>query len=838
MRQGQVSLSLLLLTAAASAGAFTFWNSQNDVGPESLHPDRSIVYFVWDGSEQHTEAIQQTAQYKALVESGLFDYGMRLFNQSFEALASQQNELSADELRTLQAAKKYAMQLYERGVSFSITDGSAESLAPMATLVLHDAAEAIELVPQVLELMDLRDPPETRTLHGREVYVLQNPRSPAIELTWWAEGRHLVVAIGIQPAERTIALARGEAPNVTTHPLWQKCCAGEQPFEVAAAGWLQFSALTERFGQMPIPVPDLQRPVTVNELANITGLQNLKSIALQFGYRGQASMSRSMLDAPGERTGLLALLDQPLFTIDDLPPLPPDSQAFAATSLNAARSYDIWKNIALQVADLFMEDGADQVRQAEQMVPQMLGVDVRGDLLPSLGGIHCFYSDPAGAPFGMGFGFCSSVQDSQRLTAAVNILADRLMAMLQRADLPFRTQMQKTDVAGRTLFTLPLGGVAPTIGVGESWMSVGLYPQSVKAFFMRQDGQLDRWKPTAEHQTALNDLPKRFSTIAISDPRDGLGALYSLVPAFNSGIHSVVPALGPNAVRAVDLPPQEVVIDPLFPNVSVSVPTENGVEVIARESMPGIPAPSAQSAVVVPVLVALLLPAVQQAREAARRTHSQFNLKQLALAMHNYHDVYGHFPAGTEQDTNLPPEKRLSFFYALLPFVEQQALYQQIEDKRKAAWDSAVNEQSVSLTIPTLQNPGAGNVASATAHYAGVAGVGKDAPELPLGHERAGIFGYDRKTRIRDITDGTSNTMMITESTNTDVPWAAGGQTMISLTQEPYINGPDGMGGPYRGGCNVSFADGSVRFLSEFTDPEVVRALATMSGAEVVGPLP
>lgn len=838
MRRGQITISCLLLLAVVSGGLLSLVGPQDSVNPETLHPQRSILYFVWDGSAAHQEALQQTAQYKALVESGLLDYGVGLFQQSIGALSAQQSAISADELQMLDPAKHYLTSLYQNGISFSATDGTDDGLAPMATLVLHQSAEAIELVPVLLPLLGVNDQPDRRTLHGRDIFFLRNPRNPSIELTWWTEGPHLVVAIGVEPAERTIALATGNAPNVTSHPLWKKCRAGEQPFEVAATGWLRLADLRERYGRMPVPIPDLPEQVTVNDLLEIAGLQNLNSISGQFGYRGPACISRSIIDAPGPRTGLLALMDQPLFTLDDLPPLPPDSLAFAATSMNAARSYDTVLELGMKIADLLEADGSLQVRQMEEALPGLIGIDVRDDLLQSLGSIHCFYSDPAGGPFGMGFGYAASVRDSQRLTGAVNVLADQIGQMLQREELPFATRWQRKTVNGRSYLTLPLGGVAPTIGIGDNWLSIGLFPQTAHAFFLRQDGQLERWQPSEEHQTALAELPDRFSTISVNDPRAGLRALYSFVPMINSGVHSMVPAAGPGAVQAIDLPPQELVLRPLFPNISVSVPGEAGVEVISRSSVPGLPAPSAQSAVVLPVMVALLLPAVQQARQAARRTASSNNLKQIGLALHNFHEVYAHFPSATEAGTDLKPTQRLSFYFALLPFIEQSALYEAIEDQRKQAWDSQQNQPFTSMTIPTLQNPGSPGIAPATTHYLGIAGVGEDAADLPIRHERAGIFGHDRKTRIQDIADGIANTAMVTETWKDEVPWAAGGQTLISLTQEPYINGPDGMGGPYPGGCNVLMADGSVRFISELTDAAVLRAIATMAGGEVVRDLP
>ena len=107
--------------------------------------------------------------------------------------------------------------------------------------------------------------------------------------------------------------------------------------------------------------------------------------------------------------------------------------------------------------------------------------------------------------------------------------------------------------------------------------------------------------------------------------------------------------------------------------------------------------------------------------------------------------------------------------------------------------------------------------------------------ELPVTSNRAGVFGVNRKTRIRDISDGTSNTIGVTEGSGQHGRWAQGGTSTIrSLTTKPYINGPDGIGGPFPGGVQVMLMDGSVRFVSENIDPKVFEALMTIRGGEQI----
>ena len=236
------------------------------------------------------------------------------------------------------------------------------------------------------------------------------------------------------------------------------------------------------------------------------------------------------------------------------------------------------------------------------------------------------------------------------------------------------------------------------------------------------------------------------------------------------------------------------------------------------------------------VLLALLLPAIQQARGAARRTLSKGNLYQIGSALHRYAEMYQSFPTGTYPNGRLKPEERLSWQAAILPFIDQSALHQSLNFEE--AWDDESNKKAAETRVPVYMNPGypAASVGAAETHYVGIAGLGKDAPMLPANSNRAGVFAYNRTTGFRDITDGTSATMMTSEASGQFGSWIAGGNaTMRSLTAQPYINGPDGIGGPSTGGLQIGLADGSVRFVSENIDPVVFEHLSSMADGNVIG---
>jgi prepilin-type N-terminal cleavage/methylation domain-containing protein/prepilin-type processing-associated H-X9-DG protein len=346
---------------------------------------------------------------------------------------------------------------------------------------------------------------------------------------------------------------------------------------------------------------------------------------------------------------------------------------------------------------------------------------------------------------------------------------------------------------------------------------------------------------------------------------------------------------------------------------------------------------------IIAVLIGLLLPAVQKVREAAARLQCQNNLKQLGLALHNYHDAYNVFPpagkgyswcasaAGGPGDTAIYNSNGLVL---LLPYLEQDNLYRLFNLTQASAnigttpgtnpWrnlngaqvgDAVASGNAVlastvlniftcpsdptpavgsgrqgppnGFTTPfsnkqligTYYGPG-GSYEGAATNYDFIAS-GRDFSTCnnwkSMGSQRR-IFGEDSTTQIPQITDGTSNTLLVGETmkmiANGDaIAWAYRGWVMpgvevyydaadagINMWYMPWVspawqmppNGgvPTGSGGYtprpgichtwwsnaaslHTGGCNFTFADGSVHFISQTIDKPTLFALATMAGGEV-----
>ncbi len=207
-----------------------------------------------------------------------------------------------------------------------------------------------------------------------------------------------------------------------------------------------------------------------------------------------------------------------------------------------------------------------------------------------------------------------------------------------------------------------------------------------------------------------------------------------------------------------------------------------------------------------------------------------------ALAKHDSDE--GRMPAGVLNPGLLPPETRLSWVTAMLPYLGHAAWAEQLN--ASYSWDSPKNSPVTRKRLAEVLNPAVRprqtDSGYPVSHYTGVAGIGADAAMLPRDDPRAGVFGFQSSRRLGEIPDGASNTIAISGVAAELGSWAAGGTaTVRAFTQKPYINGPDGFGSGQPGGMYVGMADGSARFLSKDIDPVVVEQLATAAGGEVHG---
>ena len=268
---------------------------------------------------------------------------------------------------------------------------------------------------------------------------------------------------------------------------------------------------------------------------------------------------------------------------------------------------------------------------------------------------------------------------------------------------------------------------------------------------------------------------------------------------------------------------------------------------------------------IIAILIALLLPAVQAAREAARRTQCANNFKQIGVALHNYESVHGVFPPGQIYRhtawTTGPNYYGASFQVYIQPYLEQGTIYDEID--WNAAPDGVYAPENFhvgQLRIPILLCPsdpqdeplGGGPWFFWMTNVGGVADS-QDAwfelGQVPV-IDGDGMLMNLTAIKIRDVFDGTSNTLFVGEITGGG-PGSVDGWSRVLFNLFATANGINGFGtipgnGVWRitwsdsfssyhpGGCHFVRVDGSVHFESENIDQAILTALTTRRGSEVI----
>lgn len=240
--------------------------------------------------------------------------------------------------------------------------------------------------------------------------------------------------------------------------------------------------------------------------------------------------------------------------------------------------------------------------------------------------------------------------------------------------------------------------------------------------------------------------------------------------------------------------------------------------------------------VIIGLLVALLLPAVQMARSAARQCTCQNNLRQTGIALQSFHSANNAFPEGGIEwrPANDPTKRQLSWCVWLLPYLEQSATFQSLD--LKTPFDSLENSMAAAQVVPSFVCPSSRRDellvnGRGPCDYGGIYGERITSPNQPP----KGIMVYDRRIAARQVKDGLSHTLIVGEDSRfTDGQWINGRNIFdqaFAINAAPHFE--NDIRSDHVGGAHVALADSAVLFLTESTDLSVLAALCTRAGQEV-----
>lgn len=691
-------------------------------------------------------------------------------------------------------------------------DGPPQLVASLVIRIGGEtAAEEKALVTMTGLLFDGRPEeftPRTVEVEGAAWQQVQSSFGP---VSWGINDGSLVVAVGPESLQSLLGRL---ADAGRKQPAWKTNLVKRMPVDRRSTfAYLNASAGIRIISALPSPDRD-----QFLAMLDAAGIARLDTISALSGMTAEGVSSAIWLGFQGRPTGLFAPPDKGIGP-DELRRIPADAMMAQAWSLDLSKTLAL----GLDLVAIMDPQAASSARDGLEQFRAVAGLDLDTHLLKPLGPDWTVFSLPA--PGGMlpNLAVVAGVRDraifAKTHKALLGILRNAAAGgelNVTVRELPYRGQTLYCLEAASPGFALP---VTPTWCLTPDSLVITASPQLMKTLLARDaaDG-------------GIGGLPEVKAALAGGAPAvvgevDPVGLLGTLCGLYEMGAPLARGLLREQGLE-IDLPqlPRSTAIMPFArPGVSLVRHEADGILIRSTGTVPLGPLTAGggvlgASPAAAPVLVGLLLPAVQSAREAARRTAMMNNFRQVMLAMLIHSDANRSLPAQAICDKDGKP--LLSWRVAMLPYLEEGGLYR--EFRLDEPWDSEHNRRLIESMPAVYADPSAPDEQAAGLTTIQVL-TGKGTP----------FTAADKAIHLDDITDGTSRTVAIVEaSPDQAVPWTKPDDLEFDPA-EPLagVGNPRRPGGLFLGG----FFDGSVRtFTPEEIDPQLFRALVTPAGGEQI----
>ena len=600
---------------------------------------------------------------------------------------------------------------------------------------LDDLEErAGEVLQAALAEADLK--PATKKVKGETCYIVQqNDDTPTI--SFGIVDNYLIVTFGRLLLDDVVASLE------TAPPAWMKEL--DQRIKIdrpAVTTYVNFQTLKPLLEKLTDT--DRQDFEKADAVFHFTEFETLQ---FQNGMNSNGYNQIGYLNHAQPESGLLSALATEVFSAEELSAIPEDISVAAAIKLAPEKIIDLIKQSSKSESG---EIGSDYVKFLT-MCKDATGFDFEKDYIASIdGGVWVYAAPSLTSPK---FVAAAKINDNEKFSEILKVSAEK---MKQLSDLSGQ-QFEEQEKGGNTFYSVTTTqGQTFSFGLVEDHIYLS---NSVRGI----TSHLRKKKRTTGKLVAAQWM-KRFLKEGESAGYRGLIGIstYDLAGAFELGLPAAQLMFGQYSNPDVfdftfdDLPNVGVLVNGLRPNRSAYFRTDTGLAIHSVHDFPiGIEASSG-------IMVAMLLPAVQQVRSAARRMQSQNNMSQLGLALMNYESNNGHFPPAYSVDAE--GNRLLSWRVHILPYLEQQELYDQF--RLDEPWDSPHNMLLADKMPTVFSHPGLAVEKNRTVYVAPL-NENSTLTDGPSGDDGEG-------KKVEDITDGLDSTILIIEANEArSVVWTA-----------------------------------------------------------------
>lgn len=541
---------------------------------EDYLPAKSQLYFRWDGMAMHQAAFDKTGCGKMLKgETGKFlDELWKYIGDNVQTLA--QNEPKVAPM--LKDFGKLVSTMHQNGLVVGVEANQINPPKVQAVLVFpKGAGESGTLIPLIQKVAEETKAPVKATKVGKR--FVNTVSVEVLQIGWWSQGQDAVLFLGTTDPVAYAKDIDGSKTGLGKHSLYTK-----------VKNFKEFTSASRGYFDMPSVlgvVSDFAPPAA--KIIDETGLNGIKGITFYSGFDGAGERSVVEADIPSPRKGLLTLASQKKISLKDLPVLPNDITNFSASTISLNKSYGVITNLVDGIVRVFDPNQADNIRETIKAFEGAIGVDLEKELFGNFGDVMVTYNSPSDGFLGTGAVVAVQLKDAKKLEATIAKLVKAV-----GANPAGELSMKKKNYHGGEIMQLSLAGPVTnahiaTIGVYKNWFVYAQYPQPIKGFILRQEGELPAWKADDSLNKVLADFPKEFTAIQVSDPRPTVQTLLSITPFVINLANSVGGPLLPG-YRAFDLeliPHAQYATKHLFPNVTISTDDGKRVRTETRGSL-------------------------------------------------------------------------------------------------------------------------------------------------------------------------------------------------------------------------------------------------------------
>lgn len=796
---------IILLTLGGGAGLpLSMPPAAEDPMMYRVAPADCMYYSTWMGYAQPDgKSANQTERLLSGQELQLL--AKKLDQELMAFVASQAADRREDEREWMLAASELTRAAILNHAAFYVSDFEAgEHPTLSAGVVVHIPNQAESHAKQLRELlMKISKEEDYSIIEVGDLEVIRWRMDEVNFVELGAKDDYLIVAVGKETVKEIVARMDADAPE------WLKEVRGT--LDVDRLATLSYGNLKQAMDRIEEVAGGEDQWSFVESM----GLTQLGTFTSFSGLSTDGAVSEMRLELEGEPVGLWKMFDEGGLDAKTLTTIPADTPLAVTLNLKPETIVDVWLEMMQQMQPF----AADQMKGMIENGGEMFGFRIREDLLRSFGDRITVYVAPRDGGFMLGWTAAFAINNPMMISD----IEAKLVGMLQEmGDAGRGPSIVNIDFEGRTIRQLVMED--DFFPLRMSWCLTGneivvaLNPQALKSHLRGLSDDEHMADQSRVHQALAQQSGGAPIAIAYVDQAELIEFAYPFVQMMMQFAMREMQSETGMDVDIADFPSVAALTRGVEPALTVVRRTEQGFSVRTEQTLP-----VGDLGATAPAIAALVLPAVTAAREAAQRTQSANNLKQIMLAMHNYHDVHGGFPAPYSVDADGKP--LLSWRVHILPYLEQQALYEQFH--LDEPWDSEHNIKLLDQ-MPALYTVPSGDPTTGKTTYQGISIEDAIYGPLTKDEERQAREAVGR--RLMKITDGTSNTIAVVETNLANaVEWSK----PVDF-EAPEMQPMARLLGNWNGGFQAAFADGSVQFIPEGIRLETLISLFKMNDG---GPL-